>query len=341
MASLFSDYLRALGVRHTEDYSDRRFGEMPFQSMFGMVKLLQEYGVGSIGLSVAPEQKEKAIREFPTPFLADTADGFAIVLGIEGDKVTYMSQQKVFTVSLAEFSGGWNGISLLSAVDEKSIEPEYSRHRVAEISTVVKKYVLVALAVMLLGVAMWLSGSYSHWAAWVLILFDCAGILFSWMLLQKSLGIHNDAAEAVCAVLEEGGCDELARSEASSFFGIFKWSEVGMAYFTISLLSLLLFPGTLPALAAINILCLPYTVWSITYQKFKAKVWCTLCVCVQVTLWLLFAVYLIGGFTSQIFPLSVEIVRNLLILGCLYVAVLLGLNQLDNALLKLDNMPHK
>lgn len=334
MASLFSDFLTALGVKHTEDYSDRRFEEMPFQSMFGLAKLLNEYGVGTAGVKVDAGAKSDAIINFATPFLIDTPNGFLIITKCNGNDITYMSNQKVFTVPKLELINSWNGITLLAEADSQSIEPGFGRHHIAEVAKSIKYCALIFLSIALTGFAMWRNGQYSHWAAWLLIVLDFCGVLFSWMLVQKSLGIKNAAAEAVCSVLEEGGCDQLARSEASSFMGIFKWSEVGLAYFSVSLIALLLFPSLLPALAAINILCLPYTVWSIAYQKFKAKVWCTLCVSVQITLWLLFAAYLIGGWTEQIFPLTTNFVIDFIALGCVYVATLLGINRLDDSIMK-------
>ncbi len=334
MASLFSDFLVSLGVKHTEDYSDDRFENMPFQSLFGLANLLKEYGIGSVGVSVDAGSRKDALDAFTTPFLIDTPDGFLIILKKSGQNVSYISDQKVFTVPVTDIIDSWNGVALLVETDSDSIEPEYTRHHIAEIAKSVKYYLLISLAVVLAGSAMWQTHLYSHWAAWLVFVFDCAGIVLSWMLVQKSLGIHNAAAEAVCSVLEEGGCDELARSEASSFMGIFKWSEVGVAYFSVSLLAMLLFPQTIPALAAINILCLPYTIWSITYQKFKAKVWCTLCVSVQATLWLLFVSYLIGGWTKQIFPLSVPFLIDFVVLVCCYGAVLLAINRLDDSLMK-------
>lgn len=307
---------------------------MPFKSMFGLVNLLKEYGVGARGVTVEPAARAEALQKFPRPFLIDTADGFAIVMDVAGGNVTYMTQHKTFTATVAEVAGSWNGIALLAAADAASGEPDYRRHHIAELAGRVKCRLLLLLAVALAGFAMWVSGLYRDWAAWVVLALDCGGLLLSWMLVQKSLGISNAAAEAVCSVLEAGGCDELARSEASSFMGIFKWSEVGLAYFSVSLLAMLLFPGILPTLAAINLLCLPYTVWSITYQKFKAKVWCTLCVSVQVTLWLLFGAYMLGGWTGRILPLSEWFWIEFVAAGGCYVAALLGINRLDNAIMK-------
>ena len=128
----------------------------------------------------------------------------------------------------------------------------------------------------------------------------------------------------MCRVLQEGGCDSVLETKASSFFGIFSWSEVGFAYFSVSLSCLLVFPQWIGYLALCNLLCLPFTFWSIWYQKFRARVWCTLCVSVQCSLWLLFFCYLAGGWLKDMFPLKIEF----FVLGLSYLAVLLALNRL-------------
>lgn len=334
MSSLFTDFLSALKVKHTVDYSDSRFEDMPFQSMFGLANLLKEYNVTATGVSVDAASKADAISRFSVPFLADTNDGFAIVLKLTDGTVTYMSQHKTFTTALSKFLQGWNGIALLASTDESSGEPGYIQHHIGDIFRRAKKWILVFLVFALVGFAMWQSELYSRWTAWLLVILDCLGIYLSWMLVQKSLGIRNTTADAMCSALDEGGCDEIARSQASSFFGLVKWSEVGLAYFSTSLFALLMFPESLPALAAINILCLPYTLWSISYQKFVAKMWCTLCVCVQASLWILFATYLLGGWTREILPLSSGFLIQFVVLAFSYGIMLLGINLFDETLVK-------
>lgn len=334
MSSLFSDFLSVLNVKHTEEYSDARFATMPFPTLFGLSELLKEYGIGSIGLNVAKETREKALNEFPKPFLADTEDGFLIIEKINDSNLTYLSQHKEFTAPVSEVAEAWNGIALLAEKDEESIEPDYEKHWIAEKAQGVKSWILRLLIAALFGFAIWCSGLWTHWAAWLLAIFDMAGITLSFLLVQKALGIQNKAADAVCSVLEEGGCDQLSRSDASSFMGIFKWSEVGLSYFSVSLLAMFLFPSILPVLAAINIVCLPYTVWSIWYQRFRAKTWCTLCVSVQCTLWVLFALYMIGGWTFQIFPMDLWFWIKAIVLAACYLAVMLGINKIDNDILK-------
>ncbi|MDE6322441.1 MAG: vitamin K epoxide reductase family protein [Muribaculaceae bacterium] len=319
-------------MKHTEQYSDIRFKDMPFKSLFGLTSLLREYNIGSAGVNVPADSRQEALIQFTTPFLADTAEGFVIITSVNNDEVKYLSQSQAFTLLSAEMAKAWNGTALLVEADETSIEPDYTLHRVDEIFGVLKRYTLKLTIIALIGVALWLSGLYRNWTSYILVALNGVGIWLSWLLILKALGVSNHAADAVCSVLQEGGCDEIARSDASSLFGIFKWSEVGMAYFTVSLLGMLLFPQTLPALAAINVLCLPYTIWSITYQKFKAKVWCTMCVGVQITLWLLAICYLIGGYDRLIFDGQFWIQFG--ILAACYVAVLLAINAIDNGIQK-------
>ncbi|MDE6444626.1 MAG: vitamin K epoxide reductase family protein, partial [Muribaculaceae bacterium] len=151
---------------------------------------------------------------------------------------------------------------------------------------------------------------------------DMAGLYFTYLLVQKSVKIHNPAADRVCGVLQAGGCDSILKTSASKFFGLFGWSEVGFAYFSVSLLTLLLLPGMLPWLALCNLICLPFTAWSIWYQRFRAHKWCTLCVCVQGSLWLLFFCYCFGGWLGMAWPLSPLVLP----LGAAYIAVMLALN---------------
>ncbi len=330
MASLFSDFLSAMHVKHTEGYSDSRFRQMPFQSLFGLVSLLREYNIGASGVHVSDDTREDALRKFPTPFLADTVDGFLIITKVTSNTITYLSQSQSFTMPIAQLANAWNGTALLVETDTDSIEPEYSLHRVNEIFAVIKRYSLALIVVALMCLGLYSSGLYRQWTSWAILALDGFGLWLSWLLVLKALGIRNHAADAVCSVLQKGGCDEIARSDASSFFGIFKWSEVGLAYFSVSLIAMLLFPVSMPALAAINILCLPYTVWSITYQKFKAKVWCTMCVGVQITLWLLAVCFLLGEYDKYIF--QQESLIQFGVLAICYVGALLGINAIDNGI---------
>lgn len=320
-SSLLSDFLEQLGVPHTCSYTDSRFRSMPFPSLFGMQKLLEEYGVQSEGIRL---NSVADVVHLTPPFLAKTVGGFVIVTDCSGPSVSYISRGVPEQIPASEFAEVWDGTAFLAFPDADACEPSYGLHRRIEVINASKKWVLAAIALAIMAYLFVSNDLWRHWSCWAITALDLGGLYITWLLLQKTLHIKSDAADRVCGVIQAGGCDDVLHTEASKFFGIFSWSEVGFTYFSVSLACLLVFPHYTPYLAAINVCCLPYSFWSVWYQNFRAKAWCTLCLTVQATLWLLFACYLGGGWFKSIFPLRVEF----FVLGASYIAVLLALNRI-------------
>jgi protein-disulfide isomerase len=122
-------------------------------------------------------------------------------------------------------------------------------------------------------------------------------------------------------------------SDAAKLGGVIGWSEIGLGYFITNTFIITCLPAYLPYLAIINIISLPYSFWSIWYQKFKAKQWCPLCLIVQLLLWLIFLVNLIFG-TISIFGLNMT---DVLLVGFLYLIPILFINMLIPSLGKNKN----
>lgn len=319
---LLNNFLTRLEVPHTADYTASRYESMPFKTLYGLSKLLDEYGVTNEGLYI---EDKAEIKRLTPPFLAHTKAGLVIVTSV-GNDIGYISQGESETISQERFLKAWDGNVLLAYPEEgQSCEPDYKEHRRGELFNSAKKWGLIAALLFLFGYLSITAGVWTRVSTALLTLFNLAGLFFTYLLVQKMMKIHNPAADSLCRVLQEGGCDSILKTSASSFFGIFSWSEVGFTYFSVSLLCLIIFPEWTGYLALYNACCLPFTFWSIWYQKFRAHAWCTLCVCVQATLWCLFFCYLGGGWFKEIFPLRIE----LLVLGASYLTVLLGLNRIN------------
>ncbi len=109
-----------------------------------------------------------------------------------------------------------------------------------------------------------------------------------------------------------------------AFFGIVSWSEVGLSYFGVSTAILLIFPQCIGWLALVNLLCLPFTFWSIWYQRFRLHTWCTLCVTTQALLWLQAGSYLWAGAWHH----QLSSGWSLAVIAAAYGAALLALNRL-------------
>lgn len=323
-ANIFIDFLKVLGVPHTEGYSRERFESMPFKSLFGMQKLLGEYHVAAEGYAL---DSTRRILRLPTPFIARTAGGLIIVTKVseKDDTASYISQGHEESMTASELVGTVLPEVFVAFPEPDAKEPDYGAHVRSLFMARAKKWILLLSAFLLTAYAFASGALYRNVAAWFILLFNVGGLYVSTLLLQKSLKIHNPVADHVCKVLQEGGCDHVLETKASTFFGIFSWSEVGCAYFSVSLLCLLMFPQWTSCLAVVNLCCLPFSFWSVWYQRFRARAWCTLCLTVQATLWALFACYLLGGYLKHIFPLHIQ----LAVLAICYLAVLLAINRLS------------
>lgn len=318
--SIFTRFLKGLGIPHTLEYSENAFHNMDFDSLYGFTHLLKQYRIPNEVLRVGDKTE---ITRITPPFMAQLSTGFfVIVKEITSSSVTYDSLGICHTVPLDKFESDWNGLVVLAYPDSKSKEPDFGEHFLTE---TVSRWSWVALAISALIVAGYFFITRevykSPWAVVVMAL-DCVGLFFSYLLVQKTLGVHSRTGDSVCSVIQKGGCDSILSMKVSKLFGVFSWSVVGFSYFGISLIALLVFPHIWSALALFNICCLPYTFWSVWYQRFRAHHWCTLCLGVQSTLWLLFGAYTCGGFIRNLLPMKFD---DWVLLAA-YVATVLLLN---------------
>lgn len=322
--TVFPDFLEALGVKHTEEYSDQAFRNMSFKSLFGFSRLLTQYNIPNEALKI---EDKSQLASLPVPFLSQEETYFVIVKKITRNadgsgSVDLLHFGNPETWTLADFEAKSSGVVLVAKPSSDSCEPDYAKHHWHEVAMKGKKYLMFAAALFLGVLGFIYAGIGRHISTILLTAVDLAGLVITWFLLLKSLKVKSKAANRICGVLEEGGCDTVLEQKASTFFGLFSWSEVGFAYFVISTLVLFIFPQQIMYLAVLNACALPFTVWSIWYQKFRIKTWCTLCVTTQTLLWCQFFCFLLGGWWHGVFPLRLP----LFMIGAAFVAAFLGMN---------------
>ncbi|MDE7401855.1 MAG: hypothetical protein K2M87_00385 [Muribaculaceae bacterium] len=320
--SIFTRFLKALQVPHTVEFSEHAFRSMDFDSLYGLSHLLTTYGIPNESYRIYDKEE---LAKLTPPYLAQLNSGyFVIVESCTPQTVTFDSLGEEKELPTPQFKDKWNGIVLLAYPDKKSREPDYGSHFLAETVDHWSWLALVVSAIAVMAYFYVTRGLYhSVWGS-LAVFFNIVGLFFSYLLVQKTLGVHTATGDSVCNILQRGGCDSILSMKVSKLFGVFSWSVVGFSYFGISLLALLIFPHLWGALALFNICCLPYTVWSIWYQKFRAHHWCTLCVGVQTTLWLLFGAYTAGGFIKTLLPMHLDD----WVLLAVYIATVLFLNQI-------------
>lgn len=116
------------------------------------------------------------------------------------------------------------------------------------------------------------------------------GIYVCYLLMKKQLNYKSSYIDKICSLFKQSDCNNVLESDAAKFLNLFSWSEIGMGYFIVNTMSLLFFPQQISNIAIVNLCVLPYSFWSVWYQKVKAKQWCPLCITVQVLLWVLFII---------------------------------------------------
>ena len=136
--------------------------------------------------------------------------------------------------------------------------------------------------VLIFGIAYINNLLYNNIGLTALIALNLTGIFICRLLVLQQLKIHSNYADKICSLFSKSDCNNVLESEAAKLWGVFGWSEIGLGYFVSSVLLVLFVPKTISILALINIIALPYSFWSVWYQKVKARQWCPLCLIVQV-----------------------------------------------------------
>jgi len=89
----------------------------------------------------------------------------------------------------------------------------------------------------------------------------------------------------------------------------------------------LFLPQSITLLAIVNIFTLPYSFWSVWYQKVKALQWCPLCLIIQILLWSIFVINLTFG-CIQMPAFDITFLKYLILIGSSYFISIFSLNLL-------------
>jgi len=111
-----------------------------------------------------------------------------------------------------------------------------------------------------------------------------AGVIVTSLLLWYEIDKNNPLLQKVCTGIAKGNCNAILTGKQAKVFNWLSWSEVGFFYFAGSLLTLLFVENSITIIAWLNLLTLPYIIFSIYYQWKVAKQWCILCLAVQALL---------------------------------------------------------
>lgn len=293
--NLFLRLLNLLHVPHTDEYAGRLAEEHPFRnSLWALSKLLDKYQIPHNSFRIA----DKALLgQLTVPFVAEVSHDLAVVTEVGQETVVFETLQTTERIPEEEFCRRWSGVVMEARPDAGSCEPDYPAHRRAALQKRLRYASLAVCLLVLLCLAAKRCMTAPQWPALTLSSILClAGGALSFLLLKKHLRLHSDVADRLCSVFREAKCNEIAQYHSIKVLGRYDLSECGLAYFATFLLTLPAFPSQaallLPWVAA---LALPFTVWSVAYQRIKLRGWCPLCLMVMAVLWMQFLIFLLFG----------------------------------------------
>lgn len=319
--NVFTSILSFLDVKYTENFSQKYFNEHPHKNnLLGLSKMLSDYGIENAGTKI--KDRDNDLFNIETPFVAFTGDDFVTVYKVSSENVSYMWNGKNISVSPTEFIQQWTGIVLLAEANEDSIEPNYKENKKKEVFNSVQKSLLLLTICATIILAFVVNSSFNNLGLGIVGVLNLVGISVGYLLVQKQMHTQSEYVDKICSLFKQGDCNDVLESSAANFLGVIGWSEIGFGYFMSNVFIIAFFPWLVSYLAVINICALPYSFWSVWYQKVKAKQWCPLCLIVQSLLWVVFIANLIFGFI-QIPNFNIE---NILVVGCIYLIPLLAIN---------------
>lgn len=273
-----------------------------YPSIAAIHDVLSRYKTENIVLQV---DKDK-LKEVPVPFVAhlkQKPNGFVTVTSVKENEVAYLTQgslRKETTVTTNEFISRWSGVALLAEKNEQSGEQELEQNQKQDRIAFYRIPLLILSLATLLFTAI-LPFETATVSIAVPLVLKLAGVVVCSLLLWYEIDRNNPFLQKVCNSTKATNCNAVLQSNAAKLFGVISWSEIGFFYFTGGLLFVIFtinpsLRGTkqsLEMLAWLNVLALPYTVFSVVYQWRVTKQWCPLCLAIQALL-ALEAFYFIG-----------------------------------------------
>ncbi len=286
--------IKHLGVNVTANTLKTAFKLHPdYPSLSTLSDVLSEWKIDNLAVKISSHQ----LQEITYPAIAHVEDGldehFVLLQSLNNQQVNYWdSEIGNITEPLELFTSKWKGITLLIEKSEKSGEPDFEKISRKETFENIEKWIgFISLGLIGLG-GFVISGTFQNALLWLII---CLGTAVSTIILLGEYGIKSPTIEKLCNLNSQTNCDTVFASSGSKLFQYFSWAEIGFCYFMGTCVFTIIVFLThnilmLNTLTLASLFALPYTIFSVYYQRYIIKKWCTLCLIIQLILVLEFII---------------------------------------------------
>jgi uncharacterized membrane protein len=274
------NWLRALKIPVAASYLRHKLlSNTNYPSLLSITDTLDDLGIENAALVV----NRSNMQEIPVPFLVYSA--------AEGGIFVKVDDISVFERRAPEYIKNWDGIIVVAKKPEVFINKENEQWLAKEKRTTTAVIFTAVLTTVFTGTALWLHFS---WTLLGLALSSLAGLFISVMIVLHEMGYVNPITDKLCAAGKNTDCNAVLASKTGSFMKAFNWSDGGIIYFPVLLLTICLaaFSNITHQLVAgigfLSACSLPVTFYSLYYQYRVIKKWCPLCLLTVAILWLQF-----------------------------------------------------
>lgn len=219
------------------------------------------------------------IPKLKEPFLSlirnNKVDQFVLAKVISTVSVEiYNGQEKLFSISFDEFKKIFSGFIVV--IDKQ--QPTFRLN--------IRNW-LRPLSISLLTFAVF----YLFWMhptqtinIYAYFLLTIAGLICSLLLFVHSLGFNNHFLQRFCTLSKSTDCNGVLHSKAANLWKDINLTDVGIIYFSVQLIYLLLLPNAISILLAVSIVGILFPIYSIYQQAYIIKKWCPLCLTIAAIL---------------------------------------------------------
>lgn len=334
LEQLYIHIFNILGIGWTRSFLIQTIDETSYNdSLFGISVVLKKYGVECECVKYLDKTEILSVK-LPAVIIYNAE--FAIVKGCYKERIElFIPDKGDVNIQISEFLTKWSGIILTMKTTSNSGEPNLQEHQSNREKNIYKVNIFTIVTVSFVILSLTRQSATFNVYSLLLILINSIGLGISCLLLQKELHIKNEFTDKLCGMVSVNhGCDEVINSSKSTIFGLVKLSEVGASFFFVNLLTLIFFPTAIPGTAIISVLVLPFSFWSIWYQRYQAKQWCALCLGTLMVMWAQAIVFLFSGIFERLFFLQTNeknfSIINILQLVLGYIITCLLLNAMMN-----------
>jgi uncharacterized membrane protein len=280
--------LRKLNIKISKSGLKKIIWHPSYPSVVCFLDTLDEFKVKNQVVKLHSNQ----LKELELPAIAlckeNEDEYFVLLKDISETNIIYFDTEKGnIKENLESFQKKWDGLILLLSIDEDSGEPNYVEKKRKEFLTNIETYLSYAFLLVIILLTSTTFLNFSNFILWGIL---AIGFIFSLILIVNEFGEKNNFINKLCHFNKKIDCDTVLQSDVSKIFGWLSWVEIGLFYFSGSLLSLSIslqfhsIQSVLPLLLLINSLAIPFTAYFLYYQSAVIKKWCSLCLSIQIVI---------------------------------------------------------